>query len=301
MDTATRKDRFDLSPRIGKNGKVRNVELTDERLAILLSFEDYRVRPTNWIVADFPDVAETTTSVSLSRMAYKPFQWVRRRTFHGDDNRNETMSYTRDVNGDELLQKLGYQLLPRSKKQDREQALVDIVRMSTARGAKENGTEILFRKDYYLDPRLKDLMQTFNGLFSIDLGDEKIYPDEFPSIIRKDGKAITIIEELDRATEDTKKIIEKLEKYKKFWQRKDWLGFPPMMLRFITTSEVRKRHLMENVKHLFDGKCGYILWGSIEDHTVRRFTQPVTSKYFDEPYARIGSAPFSLKEMRGLE
>lgn len=298
-----RKDRFDLSPRLKPSGKVRDLQLTPERLKLLYLFEDFKLIPTNWAPAFF-DVGYSTVAHVLSRMTYKPYQYVDRRTFHGDDNRNETMTYSRSEKGDAILRERGYDVLPRSRKQDEEQALVDLVRMSHALGAKADNTTLLFKKDYYGHSRHKAVYDQIykdgkpNRLqFSFQVYGERIIPDEFPIIQVRNLHGITIIDEMDAHTKyDMERLREKILKYKRFIE--DGLyskyGFPYPYVRFTTTSEVRKRHIIQKLSL---GPLDWLLFASIEDHTKRRFTQEVTTRFYTEPYDRIGYPPFSLKTM----
>jgi hypothetical protein len=259
---------------------------------ILPSFTDFKLQPTNYLNAIYDVPTNRLTKLTKAGL-------LGRKTFNGNRNNNQTQTYFRTPAGDEFLGVKGIHILPRTNKVDREQALMDIIKLSSFMGAREDGARLLFRSQLVLDPRFAHLKEP--GRYHYTLPDRNVFPDDHPhAYVTARGEHVAIIDEMDCATESDKKIIAKFEGYRDLWSRRMWKehGFDRALLRFTTTSKVRLRHLMADVAPTFGGKCPWILWAYLEDHTVRNGAPEVTTRFYSEPYQRIGFEPFSLSSFK---
>jgi hypothetical protein len=268
------------------------IELQPRDWDILSSFTDFKLQPTNYINAiHCVPTIRLTTLVSARLLG--------RKTFNGNKNNNQTQTYFRTPLGDDFLTRRGIHILPRTNKTDREQALMDIVKLSSFMGAREAGAKILFRSQLAAMARFSHMKEP--GRYHFVLPDQKVFPDDHPhAYVTQSGEYVAIIDEMDCATETDRKIIAKFEAYKKIWSGRLWKqhGFDRAILRFSTTSKVRMRHLMEDVAPIFGGKCAWTIWGYLEDHTVRNGAPEVTTRFYTEPYLSIGYEPFSLASFK---
>lgn len=287
-------DRWSTEP----SGKP--LKRTENDLAYLRLFnrtDGYKLLTRNWVQAFFPDQHPNWVRTRIAELTRKPHAYLGRKTFNGR-NINEIHTY--------YLAERGIALLgddrPPLRKQDEEQALIDLVDASIELGARKAGVEMRKWGKILQHPDTPEHIKTHPHPFVIKVNDvDKIIPDGRPFVLKNATGAVAFFKEVDRKTEPltsrTKRehIQQKFDNYKAAWGKRAYktqYGFPNAMVLFVTTGSLRMQNMMQLL-----GPCPYILFKTIEDFTVLGLTPPVTTRFLDEPWERSGFPPFSLKTL----
>jgi hypothetical protein len=299
VGSPNRRSRFSLDP------LDYTLRLTARDIAILRLFDDYRLLPTNWIRAFFPEADPIGLRNRLTALTKEPHTLLGRFTFNGTKNVNETMTYFRTTQGDRLLISKGYPPLVRSGLKDAHQVLCDLVDASIALGVRaEPNLELITWRDLLNHPKVPEATKRLSNPFSFTLGDRRLTPDGRPFIIKRrdTNQSILFFKEIDRHTEPLAKselrasIAAKFDGYRRVFEGRLYtsqFGHGQALVLIVTTNVQHMRNMMEVAAEV--GIHRSTLFQTIHDHTVHGETAPVTIRFLTEGWQRQGYPAFSLK------
>lgn len=265
------------------------IRLTERDIAVLKTFDHYRLLPFNWLHALIggPYVGLRSRCTKLVAAGY-----LKRKTFNGTRNIYETMTYYLTEKGTRTLLEMGHpQPDPYDRTHDNHQVLLDILDASIELGAKQSATELI--KWDGIKQRKPDIA---DKPFKFQLGKTWLIPDGRPFVLKNNNGAILFLKELDRNTESAATIKNKIANYHKAEQDiKDRYGVKAVMLLWVTTTDIRKENILKWI-----GSSKWMLTQTIFDHTPLGKFHPVSTKHFHEPYERAGYKPFSLEKLEAI-
>lgn len=140
-------------------------------------------------------------------------------------------------------------------------------------------------------------------LYPIPVGSTSLFPDGLPVTLGLDQRSLHIIGiELDRATEpltgdDRSTIESKFKGYIDLASSKGFkshLGFPHMLVPFITTSEERKDNMMRLLAQQTGGKCSFILFRVEPDFAAHEGNLPPSLSILTDQWERVGYPPLTF-------
>lgn len=256
----------------------------------------------------------------LADMAREPYKWLDCPMQQiGVNHLAKQIIYTRGDGANPLL--ITHERPTSSErpaKQYKHQLLGDLVDASIELGVMRNPELdlLLWHRDILNHPKTPEHVKRLPDPCSIPVGSQKLRPDGLPYVIRrtlKDGttRALPLFKEIDRNTEQTtytprkhNTIEEKYTRWERIFRERIYqthFGFPAAMVLFITTSEQHMHHLMAHAGETM-GKCSWLLFKTIPDYGAqeRGTSIPLTTRYLDEPYLRVGFPPFSLKTLEDV-
>jgi len=301
----------------------KDIRLSARHLAILELFNYFKILRSNHITAFFPNAGWGHGVLDDLNVLYDG-GYLGRFVFNGTNrivdgrsvkiNNNEMFSYYRLPKGDKIVRnspKMNHHA-------NEERALIDRVRASMLLGARRDGRTLEMWHDIVQNPKTPEQEGDGTKPFRFyikepdksrknDRGEYLTFDGEPCRVFAPDShKSIALFMEMDLHTEQieysetSSSLGYKFTHYKNaVWKTKAYTqkyGFQSAFLQVVTINE---RHLANIEKWIANnlGPTQWILLATIDDHTQLGQETPVTTKYWDEPYRRVGYAPFSLKTM----